>query len=88
MTVDGLRVMARAAQEMATRHCDGRLVLALEGGYNLHTLPFLVLALLDEIGGLGFTVSEPVPLEPRPEPAATAEVIAQAREALSPYWHF
>ena len=88
VTVDGLRAMARAAQEMATRHCDGRLVLALEGGYNLHTLPFLVLALLDEIGGLGFTVSEPVPLEPRPEPAATAEVIDQAREALSPYWHF
>jgi acetoin utilization deacetylase AcuC-like enzyme/predicted amidohydrolase len=88
VTIDGLRAMARAAQEMANRHCDDRLVVALEGGYNLHTLPFLVLALLDEIGGLGFNVSEPVPLEPRPEPAAAAEVIARARESLSPYWHF
>jgi hypothetical protein len=54
----------------------------------LHTLPFLVLAILDEIGDLGFTVAEPVPLDSQPEPRAAAEAIARTREVLSPYWRF
>ena len=56
-TVDTLHqeqlvALARAAQEIENRHCDGRLVVALEGGYNLLTLPFLFLALVYEIGPL------------------------------------
>ncbi len=86
VTVDGFRLMARAVQEIADRHCAGRLVVALEGGYNLHTLPYLVLAIMNEIGGLGIDVAEPMPLDPEPEPPEAAAIIAQAREALSPYW--
>jgi acetoin utilization deacetylase AcuC-like enzyme len=88
VTVDGFRAMARSVKEIADRCCDGRLVVVLEGGYNLHTLPFLVLAILDEIGDLGFTVAEPVPLDSQPESRAAAEAIARTREVLSPYWRF
>src|SRR5690606_31919446 len=84
VTVDGFRAMARAVKHIADRHCDGRLVAVLEGGYNLHTLPYLVLAIMDELGDLGLDVTEPVPIPTAPEPEEAAEVIAQVRKALAP----
>ena len=88
VTVDGFRAMARAVKHIADRHCDGRLVAVLEGGYNLHTLPYLVLAIMDELGDLGLDVTEPVPIPTAPEPEEAAEVIAQVRKALAPHWTF
>jgi acetoin utilization deacetylase AcuC-like enzyme len=34
--------MSARAMEVADKHCDGRLISLLEGGYNIHTLPLCV----------------------------------------------
>ena len=61
LTVDGYAQMAAKAAEMAGNLCQGRILLALEGGYNLEALPFSVLATINELGRFGLHPSDPFP---------------------------
>lgn len=49
MTEEGFAGMAQRVRRWATEWCDGRLVLALEGGYNLSALARSVAATLDAL---------------------------------------
>lgn len=51
LTYDGFRVITRIVQDIADRHCDGRLALVLEGGYNLTSLSHGVHAVLEVLSG-------------------------------------
>lgn len=51
LTYDGFRVITRLVQGIADRHCDGRLALVLEGGYNLTSLAHGVHAVLETLAG-------------------------------------
>lgn len=53
VTTLGFACMTRIMVDLATELCDGRLVLALEGGYNLQGLAEGVLASLHEMAGEG-----------------------------------
>jgi acetoin utilization deacetylase AcuC-like enzyme len=46
LTTDGFIYMARALQRVADEYCDGKLVLVLEGGYNLTALGRSVVAVV------------------------------------------
>ena len=52
LTEDGFAWLARRVQELAQRHCDGRLALTLEGGYErtatARSVAAILRALLDE----------------------------------------
>ncbi len=52
VTLDGLQWMTRAVRRIAANHAKGRYVLALEGGYNQHTLPSLVTGIVAAMGDL------------------------------------
>jgi len=58
MTYDGYSVLTGIVQRLADEHCDGRLVMALEGGYNPETLARCTRRCLEVMAG-----GEPV--EPR-----------------------
>jgi acetoin utilization deacetylase AcuC-like enzyme len=53
VTTTGFAGMTRILVDLAAELCDGRLVLALEGGYNLQGLADGVLASLHEMAGEG-----------------------------------
>lgn len=51
LTYDGFRVITRIVQEIAEKHCEGRLALVLEGGYSLTSLSKGVHAVLETLAG-------------------------------------
>lgn len=51
LTHDGFRNMTRVIQELAERHCGGRAVFALEGGYQLDALANGVRVVLETLTG-------------------------------------
>jgi acetoin utilization deacetylase AcuC-like enzyme len=51
LTEEGFRFMTRFVVEMAERHCGGRVVSLLEGGYDLNSVTLSVEAHLLELLG-------------------------------------
>ncbi len=51
LTPDCFARMARALHEAADRHCNGKLVSTLEGGYDLNSLAACVAAHLKSLAG-------------------------------------
>lgn len=52
VTDDGYRTLTRIAMDIAARHCNGRLVSVLEGGYNAAGTASAVVAHLRELAGI------------------------------------
>lgn len=51
LTYDGFKVITGIVQEIADKHCKGRLALVMEGGYNLTSLAHGVHAVLEVLSG-------------------------------------
>ncbi len=51
VTYQGFAALTGIVQDIADRHCQGRLALILEGGYHLESLPFGVRATLEVLSG-------------------------------------
>ena len=51
LTYDGFKVITGIVQEIADKHCNGRLALVMEGGYNLTSLSHGVHAVLEVLSG-------------------------------------
>ncbi|ROT94735.1 histone deacetylase [Marinobacter sp. R17] len=51
VSYEGFGAMAAGIQAIARKHCDGRLALVLEGGYNLESLPRGVHSVLGVLAG-------------------------------------
>ncbi|QRR35614.1 hypothetical protein JNX00_07055 [Hydrogenophaga sp. YM1] len=62
MLLDGraFRWMTEAVQDVARRHCRGRLVLTHEGGYCPVSVPFFGLAVLEQMSGTTTDVVCPI----------------------------
>ncbi len=69
VTTEGFRALARRARQAADSLCEGRLVVALEGGYSLAHLPFCNLAIAEALADLEPTFADdPLELDvPGPE---------------------
>ncbi len=52
VTTEGFRSMTERVVALAEELCEGRLVVALEGGYSLSHLPFCNLAIAESLAGL------------------------------------
>ncbi len=62
VTSEGFRGLTRRALDVAAEVCEGRLMIALEGGYSLEELPFCNLAIAEELADLEPSFAED-PLE-------------------------
>ncbi|WP_417908765.1 histone deacetylase [Candidatus Electronema sp. PJ] len=74
VTPDGIAWMTRTMVEVAAEVCQGRLLVTLEGGYNLTALCNGALAVLAELSGEPITGDWPINLS-----AEKAEQLAQAQ---------
>ena len=68
VTTEGFRAMTDRVVGLAEELCEGRLVVALEGGYSLAHLPFCNLAIAESLAGLEPAFADdPLELDVPPE---------------------
>ena len=83
VTEEGFAAMARRIKRLAAECCDGKLVAALEGGYDLEALTGSGKAVIEELG------REPDEPLTRPHESSRAiPLIERELEELSDYWRF
>ncbi len=70
VSYDGFAAMTRILQSVAAKHCQGRLAIVLEGGYNLESLARSTHAVVEVLAG-----------KPAPEPGDTG--VAEVQMATS-----
>jgi acetoin utilization deacetylase AcuC-like enzyme len=70
LTIAGYHALGRTLTEVARAHCEGRIVVALEGGYDPQVVAQGVLALALAIAGRELE-QDPLGAAPRPEPDVT-----------------
>jgi acetoin utilization deacetylase AcuC-like enzyme len=76
---DGFAALCGAVKAVADRHCPGKLVLTLEGGYDLRALAKSVRNCVEVLAG-----AAPPPL--RGDEGVAVDALARARAALAPRW--
>lgn len=84
VTVDGFAYLTRVMLDLAEELCNGRLLLTLEGGYNLQGLRDGVLASLREMSGTGHLNAKTAALLENSTPPAA--VFEQVKKIAKPYW--
>jgi hypothetical protein len=63
-------------------------VLALEGGYNQHTLPYTVASIVSAMIDAPWTIEDTLaPLDGAPLTSAQEARITEVLEELQPYWN-
>lgn len=77
LSYDGFKVITRIVQDIADKHCKGRLALVLEGGYNLTSLAHGVHAVLEVLAGGDIPQLQPSGIK------AVAEAAAFHRSAFT-----
>jgi acetoin utilization deacetylase AcuC-like enzyme len=85
LSMEGFRRLGAAARELAARHCDGRIVLAQEGGYARSYSAFCLHATLAGVLGVESSLADPCAYLPD-DPAHADRELAAVRSALSAYW--
>lgn len=80
VTEAGYRALFEVFRGWADRHCPGRIVFALEGGYDLDGVVAGVRAGLDALLGHGEVVDPGAPGE------AAKKTADEVRKTLAPYW--
>lgn len=85
VTMAGFRELGRAARELADRVCDGRLVVAQEGGYAPTYAAFCLHATLEGVLRLEPGLPDPLAFLPD-DPGHADRAIQRTREELSPWW--
>ena len=76
---EGFAALCGAVKQIADRHCPGRLVLTLEGGYDLRALSRSVRACIEVLAG-----AQAPPL--RPQLVRATRALRDVRAAQAPYW--
>jgi acetoin utilization deacetylase AcuC-like enzyme len=82
VTEGGFATMTRILMDIADKHCEGRVLCALEGGYDLNGLTTSVKAVTMELKGTPMYTPDKT-INPSPEIKGTA---AKVKQALQPYW--
>jgi acetoin utilization deacetylase AcuC-like enzyme len=92
VTARGFAYMTRILVELAAEVCEGRLLMALEGGYNLEGLRDGALAVLGELAGLDncsdqrFNRLDRATIDHLEQKTAHLPVLAQVRDIAKKYW--
>jgi acetoin utilization deacetylase AcuC-like enzyme len=73
-------------KKLAEKVCDGRVVVVLEGGYDLDALPQGILATVSKLAGLD-NIKEPYPPPKQELSDYVREKVSLVKRNLSPYWN-
>jgi acetoin utilization deacetylase AcuC-like enzyme len=88
VTEEGFARMTALVLELADSLCEGRVILALEGGYNPEGLRDSVEMVLRELSGGSRISREEMQQRENEHYKRIAETIEQVQEIQSPYWDF
>lgn len=86
LTSGSYRKMADRLVGLAEELCDGRIIVALEGGYNLVGLATSVAATVAALLGVDLELQEEIPSRDLLDSERGMDVVDAAKSALSPYW--
>ncbi len=86
VTPVGIAYMTRVVKDLAEKLCQGRLLLTLEGGYNLQGLVECVSAVIFELFGRSIIPDDR--LQELQNCPGLTEVELHIKELLKPYWRF
>lgn len=86
LTAWGYYKMARQVKRIADQCCNGRLVMALEGGYSLDGLSKSVLAILSAMAGWDFTEEETKHISSKEKSIQVERIIKEVKQVHSKYW--
>lgn len=88
LTTNGYGKMAQIIKSMAEKHCSGRIVLTLEGGYNLDAQASSILAVLNVLGEFDLEVDEMY--EPPADELSDSvkQRVEHVKQTQSKYWSF
>ncbi len=86
LTSGSYRKMAESLLGLAEELCEGRIIVALEGGYNLMGLAASVASTVAALVGVELELHEELPSRDLLETERGLDVVEAAKSALSPYW--
>lgn len=89
LTAAGYGWLMNAVREVAEEWASGRVVVVLEGGYNLKALPYSTLAVVSSLGGLDAILPEPFPAPQPGRDGSRQEFLnrlARLKNVQSRYW--
>jgi len=84
-TIETYSYSTKFVKDLAHDLCGGRLVVVLEGGYNLRAVSQGVFATLSSMLDLG-GVEEPSPVPPQIVDESVLREVSQIKQTLSSYW--
>jgi acetoin utilization deacetylase AcuC-like enzyme len=82
VTEEGFRQMMRRIMRLAAECCEGKIVAALEGGYNLEAIANSGAVVIDEMGR---EVDDRI--EPETQGERVAPIIERMRKGVGQYWN-
>jgi acetoin utilization deacetylase AcuC-like enzyme len=86
VTEKGFARLTAIIMEMAQAVCDGRMVMTLEGGYNLEGEALSVKEVVRQMAGTGTLDREKCEKEEAEEYPRLAKIVTVLKEHLSPFW--
>ncbi len=86
MTAPGFGRLAQITADLANKCCDGRLVLAQEGGYNPVALAHSILAILSSCVGRHNEVPDPFTRPGEKDPEIALQYLEQVKHIQRAYW--
>lgn len=87
LTLAGYRWMTQFIKDLSDRHCDGKALFFLEGGYDLRALAESILVILDELAGWDIDLGGEHRNGPRDKDVVEAKIL-KLQKLLAPYWTF
>jgi acetoin utilization deacetylase AcuC-like enzyme len=82
VTERGFARMTRMLMDIAAEHCAGKVLMTLEGGYDITALTNSVRTVIMELRGMPVYVAE----EGDDASAAARQVVSKVKGAIKPYW--
>lgn len=88
LTVQGFGNIIAKAKQAANELCNGRIVILLEGGYNLSAISRGILQEVSVLSDLGIELKDNPPKIDTDTQKYNQKLITQIKEIFGPYWKF
>jgi acetoin utilization deacetylase AcuC-like enzyme len=87
-SADGYFKAAQLIMEVAKKHCQGRVIMFLEGGYDFQALSESIYNTLLAMNGQGTPIHEKAPVEDPRIVKYMTTLLKEAKALLKPWWKF
>lgn len=86
VTYTGFREMASTVKRLAEKHCEGRLLIVQEGGYNIVYQPYAVIGIIESLSGKKADLMKPYDDFKYKEPDHFKDSLQEVISVQRKYW--